>query len=652
MSSNILGIGQSALAAAQAGLATTGHNIANASTPGYSRQMVVQGSAGAQNAGVGYIGKGTQIVDVRRIYNDLLAAQVRSAQSSQSYVTTYHAQLSRINNQFADPVAGLSPTLQNFFKGVQDLASNPNLAASRQTALSSAETLAARFQSLAGQMKEIEQGINGQIQASVGNINVYANQIARLNDAIEKAHATGDGRAANDLLDQRDYALDQLSKETKTTIVKQGESYNVFIGNGQPVVMGARAYELGVVTSPTDPTRLSVGYNNNGQLVPLAESSLSGGTLGGLLEFRSNSLDVAQNQLGRIAIGLAMSFNAQHALGQDLNGDIGGNFFTFGAPSVQPNRSNASSPPAEIGAAITDANALTGSDYKLEAVPGGSYRVTRLSDGNVTSFSSFPQTIDGVRFTLDSGIPLAGDNYLIRPTVNGASGFGVAIADIAKIAAASPIRTAALESNAGSGTISAGEVHATGELASIGLPLTLTHSGNPAAMTGFPPNMEVTVVRPNGSSATVTTDADGSIAYSPGDTFRFGGISFTIAGNPADGDRFTVGPNTGGVGDSRNAVLLGALQTKNTMNNGTSTYQGAYAQLVSAVGNKTYELELTGRAETRFLEQALTAQQAESGVNLDEEATNLLRYQQAYQAAGKMMQTANQLFELLLRLGG
>lgn len=724
MSSSILGIGQSALAAAQAGLATTGHNIANASTPGYSRQIVVQGSAGSQNVGFGFIGKGTQVVDVRRVYNELVASQVRNAQTTQAQAATHHAQISRIDNQLADPSAGLSPVLQEFFKGIQDLAANPRLAASRQAALSSAETLAARFQSLSGQMKEVEQGVNSQIQTSISNINVYAAQIAKLNDAIEKAHGSASGKASNDLLDQRDFAIAELSKETKVTVVTQGESQNIFIGNGQPLVMGARTFELAQAASATDPTRASVGYMANGEVVPLAESSLPGGKLGGLLEFRSKSLDSAQNALGRVAIGLAMSFNAQHVLGQDLNGQLGGEFFRVGAPSVQANSNNTSSPPAQVGAAIVDANGLTTSDYKLEAVSPGAFRVTRLSDGAVTNFSSFPQTIDGVAISLDSGTPLPGDSFLIRPTVNGASDFAVRIKDVAQIAAAAPIRTTASDANIGSGTISPGVVSDTAMLGvsatlnftassdplidgtldgfppqfpitvtragvpttypagtpsvsyragdvvsfggvsfsgipdgadssfAIGLPRTLTHSSTPETLTGFPPHMAITVTDGNGVSSTVTADANGSIAYQPGDTFAFSGVSFTIGGVPAEGDSFTVGPNPGGVGDNRNAVLLGALQTANTLGNGTTSYQGAYAQLVSAVGNKTRELELTSRAEGRFLEQALNTQQSESGVNLDEEATNLLRYQQAYQAAGKMMQTAGQLFELLLRLGG
>src|SRR6478672_12034786 len=301
MASGILGVGQSGLAAAQAGLVTTGHNIANASTPGYSRQVVVQSSAGSQDTGFGYVGKGTQVAEVKRVYSDYLSSQVTISQSSKYQLDTYYSQISRINNQFSDPTSGISPVLQDFFKGMQDLAANPASAASRQAALSSAETLTARFQSLDNQLDQIEAGVRGQIESSVQSINVYAKQIAKLNDVIEKASGSADGRPSNDLLDQRDLAIAELSKEVKTTVVKQGNSYNVFIGNGQPVVVGAKTYDLVATASKADPTRTTVGYIANGQAIELSESGLSGGKLGGLLEFRSKTLDLAQNSLGRIA---------------------------------------------------------------------------------------------------------------------------------------------------------------------------------------------------------------------------------------------------------------------------------------------------------------------------------------------------------------
>ncbi|HZW14178.1 MAG TPA: flagellar hook-associated protein FlgK [Noviherbaspirillum sp.] len=646
MGSSILGIGQSALAAAQAGLATTGHNIANAATPGYSRQQVVMGTAGSQNYGFGYIGKGTTIVDVKRVYSELLGGQVRTAETSKNQFETYYNQISRINNQLADPAVGLSPVLQDFFKGIQDLAANPNAAASRQAALSSAEALAARFQGLSAEMDEVAVSVNRQIEASVTAINVYAAQIAKLNDAIEKAAGNADGKASNDLLDQRDLALTELSKEIKTTIVKQGNSYSVFIGNGQPLVVGARPYNLVAAASPTDPMRIGVSYAGTGELRPLSEDSLPGGKLGGLFEFRAKSLDIAQNSLGRIAMGMALTFNAQHRLGQDQTGAMGGDFFnmptTFRAASSSANDTTAA---AEIDFTVTNAGALTTSDYRLQRV-NGEYLITRLSDktqvyptASTADPTVFPSSveIDGFRLNLASTNPPAdGDVFLIRPTATAAASFSVAIKNTLNVAAAAPIRTAASTSNTGTGSISAGTVNGPAPVnPDLKDPITIR----------FTASNQYELFA---SSDLTTPLASGT--YTAGGNITFNGWTVQVSGAPAAGDTFTVSANDG-LGDNRNAVLLGALQSANTLVGGTTSYQGAYAQLVNLVGNKTREVEVTSKAEAKYLEQAITAQQSESGVNLDEEATNLMRYQQAYQAAGKVMQTANQMFEMLLTLG-
>ncbi len=647
MATNILGIGQSALAAAMAGITTTGHNIANANTPGYSRQQVIQATAGGQNLGYGFVGTGTEVADVRRVFDQFLNTQVLSAQTTSSQLDTYSTQIGRINNLLADSTSGLSPALQDFFAGVQDLASNPSSTASRQSALSAAQTLAGRFQSMDGQFNEMRQGVNSAITESIGTINSYAQQIAKLNDAIVTAQSGSDAHPANDLLDQRDQLVNELSKQVKVTVVKQDASYSVFIGNGQPMVVGNQAFTLTPMAAPTDLGRIEVGYVANGKTTMLAENGLPGGTLGGLMDYRTNTLDAAQNSLGRVATGLAATFNAQHELGQDQNGALGGAFFTVAPPLVNSSTANAGT--ANVTASISDAGALTTSDYRLQVLTApvagppavaGAYRVTRLSDGT-TFGSALPQTIDGVDFNISAGTQVAGDEFLVKPTVNGASGIGVAITDVAKIAAAAPIRTSAPAPlspvNTGTGKISAGTVNTPPPPnANLQQPVTITfRSATKYDVTG-------TGILPG------TT----GIIYTPGASISYNGWTAQITGAPASGDTFAVGPNTGGVGDNRNALLLASLQTANTLANGTASYQSAYGQLVNTIGNKAHELDVTSSAESALLSQAVQAQQSESGVNLDEEATNLLRYQQAYQAAGKVMQTASTLFNVLLTLGG
>ncbi|MFP5505489.1 MAG: flagellar hook-associated protein FlgK [Gammaproteobacteria bacterium] len=660
MASSILSIGQSALAAAQVGLSTTSHNIANAATPGFSRQVLVQGTGLSQNYGFGFLGRGTQINDVKRVYNEFLGAQVRTAQTNKSALDSHYAQIRQIDNMLADPSAGLSPGLQSFFSGLQDLATNPSLLPSRQAALSNAEALVARFHSLSGQMKEIEQNVNGQVTASVTTINAYAQQIAQLNDVISKAQGAT-GKQPNDLLDQRDQLILDLNKEIRTTVVKQSDGgYNVFIGNGQPLVVGATTSQLAITASPTNPERIEVAYRApGGALAIVSETSLAGGKLGGLVAFRSQSLEPAQNALGRVAIGLAMRFNAQHQQGVDLNGNPGGTFFTLAAPSVQASANNTGG--AEVVASISDANALTTSDYRI-TYDGTNYTVTRLSDNVSTApFAAFPQTIDGVTLDIDitNGAAQAGDAFLVRPTVNGATGIGLAITDPARIAAAGalpvvPVGATAGAANAGDVAISAPTVDGS-YTTPLPAPVSFTYDAttdplNPAFTVAPATGVTVTV----GGVPTVYPPGD-PVPYTEGATYSFGGISFVLSSPsttpPVDGDVFTVAANPAGPGDNRNALLLADLQTARILGNGSATLQGAYSQLVSEVGNKSRELQVTSTAAGRLLTETNTALQAESGVNLDEEATNLLRYQQAYQAAGKVMQVASDMFDVLLSLG-
>lgn len=639
MATGIFGVGLSGLNAAQAGLATAGHNISNAATPGYSRQQTVQVNALPQLTGAGFIGSGVQVTTVKRIYDEFLTRQVAQAQTQSSQLDSYYAQIRQLDNMLGDPSSGLSPALQSFFTAVDDVAANPAAVPSRQTLLSGAQSLISRFQSLNQRITEIRDGINSQVTSSVTTINSLAQQIASLNQNIVLTQSAANGQPANDLLDQRDQLVAQLNKEVNATVVKQGDgSYNIFIGNGQALVMGVQTLSLTATASPADPSRTVVGYSSPGGTILIPESSLQGGALGGLLAFRSGTLDSAQNALGRVAIGLAQTFNDQHRLGQDLNGAIGGNFFNVPTPNVIANSAN--NPASSITAGISSVSALTAGDYKF-SFDGTNYVLTRLSDGvasstTVTPSGAAPLTFDGISIT--AATLNSGESFLIQPTRNGAKNISVAISDTAKIAAAAPISTAAALTNTGSAGISAGSVNAP--------PPTNTNLQQPVTITFHSPYDGQFDVTGTGTALPATNQA-----YTTGSNISFNGWTVQISGLPAAGDVFTIGPNTNGTADSRNALLLGGLRTANTLIGGTASYQSAYGQLVSDIGNKTHELEVTSTAQANLVTQTQQAQQSLSGVNLDEEAANLLRYQQAYQAAGKVMQIASKLFDTVLTLG-
>ncbi|HJV52653.1 MAG TPA: flagellar hook-associated protein FlgK [Noviherbaspirillum sp.] len=658
---NILSTANSALTAAQQGLATTAHNIANARTPGYHRQVLQQAAVGGQDEGGGFIGKGTEVVSVQRVYNEYLASQLRTVQTSQGQLEAHYTQANRINNMMADPSSGLSPVLQDFFQSVQNLAANPD---ARGSMLASGQSLAARFQSMDGQLRDLRVAVNSEISTTITAINSYAQQIADLNNAISKAQS-GSGQMPNDLLDQRDYLVGELSKLTKVTVSKDGANYGIFIGNGQPMVVGSTISKLAASASPTDLAEVAIGIETAKGTVRLSESSLQGGKLGGLFEFRSTTLTDAQNQLGRIAVGLATTFNDQHKLGLDRNGAAGGDFFNVSPPLVS--RSSLNIGNAMVGATITDVSALKASDYKV-TYDGSNFSIVRMADNvQVSSTASIPSpggiTVDGINFTIDAGTVTAGDQFVVKPTINAAAGFKVVVTDLNTIACAAPIATSTPTTNSGTASISAGTVDKNFTTAMVSTSTTMVYDAatgtlNAPSATGFPFDVKVTDI--NGASTIYP--AGTAVPYSAGATVTFGaslagppadvgGISVQISGAPGDGDKFVIGKNTSTSGDNRNMVLLGNLQTANTLVGGTTTYQGALSQLVSMVGNKTHELNVGNEAQTNLVTQLEQAQDADSGVNLDEEGANLLRYQQAYVAAGKVMQAVKEMFDMLVQLG-
>lgn len=636
MAGSILGISVSALNAAQVGLATTEHNIANANTPGFNRQTVELAVRQAQFTGSGFIGQGVDVTTVKRAYNEFLGRQVLQEQGLASQLNTYYAQIKQIDNMVADPKAGLSPAIQEFFSSVNNVSNNPESVPARQSMISGANFLTSRFQSLNQRLTDLNSSVNSQIGYSVTQINSYAKQISTLNQNIVIAQS-GNGQQPNDLLDQRDQLVTQLNQEIKATVVKQSDgSFSVFIGNGQPLVVGAQTFSLTTQMSAADPTKLDVAYvNYNGTTSALQTSSLQGGNLGGLVAFRDEALANTQNALGRVAMAVAGTFNEQHKLGQDLAGAMGGNFFTQPVPQVTSNTNNVGTG-AVTASVATGANytALTGSDYLLRFTGGTSYTLTRLSDNTVTNLATLPAAVDGLTLTA-SGSPTAGDSFLIRPTVNGARDIAASLTDPAKIAAAAPVRSNATLTNIGTGAISAATVNPPTPNANLQQAVTIIFNTPPTTFsvsgtgTGNPP----------------------SVAYTPGQNITYNGWTVQISGTPAATDKFTIDSNTNATSDGNNALLLAGLQTKNTMAGGTTSYQGAYSQLVNYVGSKTRELEVTSQAQTSMVEQSVQAMQSFSGVNLDEEAANLLRYQRSYQAAGKAMQIANTLFDTILNLG-
>ncbi len=631
MGASILQNSISALTSYQRVLSTISHNIANVNTEGYSRQRVELSTRNPQFFGNGYLGKGVAVTSIRRITDDFLNSQLLISITNLSRADSYGGLADQVDNIFADPATGLTPVLQDFFSGVQNLADDPATIPARQVLLSEAASLTGRFHDMYSRLDELNRAVNTRIESDVNEINGLASSIADLNLRITQSPGVRSGVLPNDLLDQRDALINRLAEKIGVTTVEQEDAaVNVLIGSGQPLVIGGNTQQLVTFVDSSDASTLQVAFDVGGTTIDVT-SQLTSGSLGGTLDFRRDLLVPARNGLGRLAATVAMSFNSQHAQGMDLDGSLGGNFFTIDGPQVVAASGNTGSvslafDPATVGN-------LTGADYRLE-YNGTSFVLTNLADNSTQTFAppgnGNSVTLDGLTITQLTA-PAAGDSYSIQPTRAIARSIGVAITDPRKIAAAAPVRASASLANQSDATISAPVV----------LDVTNANLLNTVNIVFDDPP---TTFKVNGGA---------SQAYTSGANIDVNGWRVQISGTPVAGDTFTVQSNAGGAGDNRNALALAALQTTDILDGGATTYQGAYGQLITDVGSKARQAAISQTALGTMKEQAFAAREAISGVNLDEEAANLIRYQQAYEAAAQAVQISNLLFgRLLSAVGG
>jgi flagellar hook-associated protein 1 FlgK len=661
MSNDIFNIGLSGLNAAQWGLQTTSQNISNASTPGYTVENPVYAEASGQYTGSGFLGTGVDTVSVQRNYSRYLSTQLNTATSTNSALSANYAMASQLSNLVGSPTSGISAAITSYFTGMQNVANTPNSIAMRQTAISDAQTLASQLNAAGAQYDQLRTSVNQQLQTAVASINTYSSQIADLNSQI--AAASAQGQPPNQLLDQRDQAVASLSQLVGVSVVQNSSGYSVFIGNGQPLVVASNSFQLGTATSQTDPSELSVTYNGlKGATTPppveyLPSAAVTGGTVGGLLQFRSQTLDPAESQLGAIATSFAAQVNAQNALGLDLAGNKGGNLFTVGSPTVYSNLANTGN--AALSVSFANSAQPTNDDYSL-SFAGGTYTLTDTTTGTVVGTSaSAPSntTIGGLVLNITSGSMNPGDSFTIQPTRGALDSFALTTTNTSAIAAAAPVLASAPSSNTGSGSITQGTVTAGYQISTT---TTLTYDATTQTLSGFQPGTTITLAGSPPTSIPIASAAT-TVPYNPsqGATMTINstttpppagitnGVTVTLTGIPANGDTFSIAPNTGTF-DGRNALAISKLVSNATLNGGTSTMTAAYASYVNNIGNAAGQLKAASTSQSALVTQITSAQQAVSGVNLDEEASNLLQYQQAYQANSKVIQTAESMFQTLI----
>ncbi len=622
---DILSTSLSGMQAFQRALAMTSHNIANANTPGYNRQVAsfsTRVGFGADNV---FIGSGTQISNIKRIYDVMLGEQLRTSTTGQARFGTLNTMAGRIDSLLADTDTGLNTSMQSFFNSMQDVANDPASIPGRQALLGEATGIASRFAALDQRLDDLDSEVSQRLSQSVDDINRLASSIAEVNDRIALANGRN-GQQPNDLLDQRDHLVRQLSEQISVSTTLQDDgAMNVFIGSGQTLVIGTDARRLSVLGSEFDPTRTTITYEGTGGATRL-DTSLTGGNMGGLLEFRASILDPSRQALGQSAVAFAQQLNEQHAAGMDLRGNLGGDFFSVASPTILFSSNNSGTGAAS--ADISDLTQFTGADYVLE-FDGAAYELRRVDTNQVIGMSGTgtaldPFVADGISITV-SGAPAAGDSLLIRSGQDAANSLRSVITDPQSIAMAAPTRSQASLANIGSGSISAS---------------TIVDVSDPALLT----STVIEFTTPN----TYSINGAGAFAYIAGDPIVVSGSSVNISGAPSVGDQFTIEANFGASGDNGNGLLLAGIQSVGILDGGTISINENYGRLVSSVGGTTRQIQANLDAQNAVLASAEDAYLSTSGVNLDEEAANLIRLQQAYQASAQVLGVANTLFDSLL----
>ena len=668
-SSALMSIGMRAMFANYASMQTTGHNIANAQTPGYSRQTVDLQTSGGQNTGAGFFGKGVDVVTVRRASDAFLTSQSQAASSMAAMDDARSSNLQQLEDVFPPGDTGMGAAVGTFMNAFVDLANSPADSSARQVILTDAAEVADRFATAGAQLDRLQSGVSSDLRNSVAQVNQMAAQIAKLNGDI--AALRGNSAAPNDLLDQRDQLVKQIGNLVKvSTVAASDGSLGVFVAGGQRLVLGAEAQQLAVTQDPANTGRSALAISDSGILRPLSADLLVGGSISGLMKYQNEDLVAARNQLGQMAAAVSARVNTIQGHGIDLGSPPGAGdpIFAVGGPIAIPNTHNARNAAggfaSQVSLTVTDGSQLKASDYTLAADPAnaGSYIVTRAADG--VTFAMAPDGSGGFQYTRQSdgaamgssvdgfqiafsGTPAATDTFELEPVGRAAVGMVRTLDDPAGVAAAAPMT--AVMGVANKGTASVGG-------------LSVVDSTNDPSLTAA-----ITFTDANGGYSYTLTNAGGTVTASGTGTWTAGqpinldGFALDLNGVPASGDTISVAKTAHPESNNGNALAMVALrdeafvgrdmQIDGTVQGG-ETATDAYASTLANVGVRVQSAKTASTISAATSEQADQAVANKSGVNLDEEAGRLIQFQQGYQAAAKVLQVAQAIFDTLLQMAG
>ena len=657
---DLLGVATSALSAQKTALGTVGHNIANVNTKGYSRQNVQFVTNQADQLGGNYIGAGMNVSGIRRIADEFITDQLRRDTQGNASFTAYSEYAVRIDSLLGDSATAVPPTLLKFFGAVSDVANDPSSIPARQVLVSEGSALANRFNAIYDQVSQQNITLNEDLKSTTAQITAIASQIASLNESITSSRSIG---TPNDLLDSRDEKLRELSELVGIETIKASDgSINVTIGTGQAIVVGNNSYTVRATDALSGVTRAEIEVVIGTSTVRLSQG-VSGGRLGGLLEVREQLIDPVFNEIGRMGLAIADSINQQHRLGTDIRGALGKDFFTdINTPTAEISRAStniSNTGTAALTVTIDDVSALTADNYGLTySNATGNYTLTETTNNTViTSFAapvptpgsvSLPSLGFTVNFT--AGAPDDTDSFLLTPTRFAGSEMNAEISNTSDVAAGMPIRANVPSGNVGTGTVEVVQVTdvTTADFTTTPLQLSPPYEVQfvtPTTYNVFDMSVPAAPVLVNAVPIAFVPNQSNNLLANAGLT---PGYEVVFTGEPIGGDVVEITYSANGIGDNRNMLLLADLQSAKIMSGGTANFQSAYSQTVGGVGTRTRDSLIGREASESVLRQTTAQRESVSGVNLDEEAADLIKFQQAYEASARIIQVSSELFDTLL----
>ena len=649
--SPLMSLGVKAMAANYAALQTTGHNIANANVAGYSRQQAELSTSAGQFNGSGFFGHGVDVVSVSRSHSEFLTREAASARSLSAMDASRLTQLRRLEAVFKPGEMGLGNATSEFMNSMVDLSSRPADSATRQVALARAGDLASRFAEAGTALDDVQTGVHSELRTAVAEVNGLAKSIAEINQRI--AAVRGLGQPPNDLLDERERLISRLSAHVQVTRIEaQDGTMAVYVGSGQRLVLGTEAASLKVLQDDSDPSRAAIGMSEGGVTRKLSAATL-GASIGGLLRFQNEDLVAARTLVGRLAASVGGAINEQQMQGVNLQTPLGqvasGALFGMGAAVAQAHVTNArNASNVLLGAVtltITDPAALQASEYDLQesAVGSGSWVLTRLSDGQTTAVNS-GDVVDGMQIDFTAAPPQAGDRFLLQPVTRAANGMARLLDDPRDLAAASPLLATTAPGNLGTATVASLDVTAA-PLPVPGATTRVTFTNNTGDYTWELFDASNTLL----NSGTATWQAGQPVPAPPLD---INGFTLQLNGVPRSGDILTVEPTPASALASNNGNALALLALRDATITGGRTATDAWSLAMADIGVRVQGGQSSADISESVAGQTELSRSSQSGVNLDEEAARLIQFQQSYQAAAKVLQIAQSLFDTLLNTAG